>query len=405
MSSALKVAIVGGGIGGVAAAAALQQKGIKTHIFERAEAFGEIGAGIQVTPNAVKVLKQLGLEKELQEVGFLPEALVGRNWENANELFRIPLKNECPRLYGAHFYHVHRADLHRILSSKIGDSEVTFSTACIGARQDGQKVVAEFQDGTEFEADLLIAADGVRSVIREGLFGDDKPRFTGHMCYRALVPYDEMPSYVAPESSFWLGPQGHVVTYYVSCGKEVNIVAVKETDQWVEESWNARSTREEMLAAFEGWHDNLIRLFERADDVYRWGLFDRDPIETWTSGRITLLGDAAHPMLPFLSQGAAMAIEDAYVLASALGSLPGNLESALAQYEAERIPRTSRVQLEARERGKTYHISSREELEERDRAYREQQARDPHAGGIKANWVYAYNATDFQPVRPVSEMS
>lgn len=398
MQSNLKIGIIGGGIAGTAIATALKQRGIKSHIFERANEFGEIGAGIQVTPNAVKVLKELGLEQELEDIGFLPEALVGRNWENARELFRIPLKEDCPKLYGAEFFHVHRADLHRILASRIDDSEVSFSKACTGARQEGDKAIAEFSDGTEFECDLLIGADGVRSVIRESLFGDDKPRFTGHMCYRALVPFDEMPPYVTPESSFWLGPKGHVVTYYVSCGKEVNIVAVKETEEWVEESWNSKSTREEMLADFEGWHENLIRLFEDATQVYRWGLFDRDPSETWTKGRITLIGDAAHPMLPFLSQGAAMAIEDAYVLAEAIEKLPNNLDSALKQYEQERIPRTRRVQLEARERGETYHVSSREELEERDRAYREQQERNPHEGGIKANWVYEYNATDFNAV-------
>jgi len=153
-----------------------------------------------------------------------------------------------------------------------------------------------------------------------------------------------------------------------------------------------------MLADFEGWHDNLIRLFQDATNVYKWGLFDRDPSETWTKGRITLIGDAAHPMLPFLSQGAAMAIEDAYVLAEAISKLPDNLDSALKQYEQERIPRTRRVQIEARERGKTYHVSSREELEERDRAYQEQQKRNPHEGGIKANWVYEYNATDFNVI-------
>jgi salicylate hydroxylase len=157
----------------------------------------------------------------------------------------------------------------------------------------------------------------VRSEVRRSIFGEEEPKFTGNMCYRAVVPFDEMPDFVAPESSFWLGPKSHVVTYYVNGGKAVNIVAVNETASWVEESWNARSTQQEMLQDFKDWHPNIVKLFERVTDVYRWGLFDRDPMTKWSAGRVTLLGDAAHPMLPFLSQGAAMAIEDAYVLAVA----------------------------------------------------------------------------------------
>ena len=201
--------------------------------------------------------------------------------------------------------------------------------------------------------------------------------------------------FVTPTSSFWMGPKGHVVTYYVKGGAMVNIVAVNENSDWVEESWTVKSSQAELLGAFANWNEDLTRLFERTnpDEIYKWGLFDRDPMACWSQGNVTLLGDAAHPMLPFLSQGAAMAIEDAYVLAEALAHFGADdLGAALDAYEAERRPRTARVQLEARERGRTYHLSSDEELRERDLAFQQEQARDPNAVGIKAEWVYQYDA-------------
>jgi salicylate hydroxylase len=212
------------------------------------------------------------------------------------------------------------------------------------------------------------------------------------MCWRAVVPFDAPPfDYVTPDSSFWLGPKGHVVTYYVSGGRAVNIVAILESSAWVEESWNVRSTRDELLAGYKGWHRNLQKLFAHADDVYKWGLFDRDPMASWTAGRATLLGDAAHPMLPFLSQGAAMAIEDGFVLAERLAA-EADPSAALAQYEALRRPRTSRVQLESRERGRTYHLSSRVAQVQRDISYFVRNLINPQSTGLKANWVYDYDA-------------
>jgi salicylate hydroxylase len=398
MTRKLRVGVIGGGIGGVALTGALAQRGIEVKVFERASAFGDVGAGIQMTPNAAKVLRALGLGDQLRRAGFLPQAIVGRNWRTARENFRTPLIEACPKLYGADFYHVHRADLHAMLASLVPQSSAALSTSCVAVRNESNTAVASFADGTEYEADLIVGADGVRSVVRGILFGDEAPRFTGHMCYRAVVPFpDRRPDFVSPDSSFWLGPNGHVVTYYVRSGAAVNIVAVSETANWVEESWNAPSSREELLNAFKGWHPNLIKLFERTDSVFKWGLFDRDPMKTWSSGRVTLLGDSAHPMLPFLSQGAAMAIEDGYVLAKSLEAHGQDVRSALRDYEAERLPRTSRVQLESRERGKTYHLPSPLAQIKRDVMYRLQAMINPHASGIKANWVYEYDATASAP--------
>jgi salicylate hydroxylase len=396
MDRALRVGIIGAGIGGVTLARALSQQGIEARIFERAPMFGEVGAGVQMTPNAVKVLSELGLDDQLKKIGFLPNAMVGRNWKTARELFRTPLKEACPELYGAQFYHVHRADLHAALSRDIKPGQATFGTQCVGLLQHGNTAVAQFANGEEFEADLIVGADGVRSVIREQLWGQEAAKYTGHMCWRALVNVDKHPlPFVSPDSSFWMGPKGHVVTYYVKGGSMVNIVAVNENPTWVEESWNAKSTQQELLDGFKGWHPNLIELFKRTDPdaIFKWGLFDRDPMKTWSKGNATLLGDAAHPMLPFLSQGAAMAIEDGYVLAQSLAHhAPRQLQQALRAYELERLPRTSRVQLEARERGRTYHLPSAWSQLKRDMAYRWRQLLNPNAVGIQANWVYEYDA-------------
>jgi salicylate hydroxylase len=390
-----KVGIVGGGIGGAALALALHRRGIAAHVFERAPAFGEIGAGVQMTPNAVKVLVALGLRDELDRAGFLPDAMVGFNWQSGRQTFRTPLKEVCPRLFGAEFFHVHRADLHAMLVRDLPPSTVTFNAACVGVEQGGDTAVAVFADGSRFEADLIVGADGIHSVVRGELWGQAPAQFTGHMCWRAMVPVAEFPlSFVGPYAAFWMGPNAHIVTYYVKGGAAVNIVAVNESETWVAESWIEPSTKQELLDAYRGWHADIIELLARTDPstTFKWGLFDRDPMAQWSRGNVTLLGDAAHPMLPFLSQGAAMALEDAYVLAAAIDTLD-DCDTALSAYEAERRARTARVQLEARERGRTYHLPTAEEQERRDRELERQQAENPNAVGIKAEWVYEYDAT------------
>jgi salicylate hydroxylase len=392
MPRELRIAIIGGGMGGLALAGSLYKRGIRAHLFERAPAFGEVGAGIQMTPNAVKVARALGLWEELRKFSFLPQCIVGRNWHTGRETFRTPLVDECPRLYGAEFFHIHRADLHRILLSMVRPDSLTLGAPCISVTQTRDSAAARFADGSEFEADLIVGADGIQSTVRNSLFGNEAPRFTGNMCWRTVIPFEKPAlEMVSPDSSFWLGPKGHVVTYYVSAGRAVNVVAIRETEAWVEESWNVPSSREELTAGYPGWHPNVLNLFAKADKVFKWGLFDRDPMKTWTSGRITLLGDAAHPMLPFLSQGAAMAIEDGYVLAAAIADGTDPVV-ALKHYERLRLPRTSRVQLESRKRGETYHIASPLKQMCRDVVYRMKQMVNPHSSGLQASWVYSYDA-------------
>lgn len=392
----LVVGIVGAGIGGIALARSLWKRGISFQLFEQASELKEVGAGIQMTPNAVKVLNALGLVKEIQRVGFLPEAMVGRSWQNGAELFRTPLKGTSEKVYGAPYYHVHRADLHSILAEGLPQEHITFNVKCVDVIQKEDKAVAVFDNGAEFEADLIVGADGIHSAVRKSLWGNDDPMFTGHMCWRAVVPVEDHPlPFVQPAVSFWMGPKAHVVTYYVKGGKGVNIVACKETDEWVKESWTEPSSSKDLLEAFDGWNSDLINLFERTEnlEIFKWGLHDRNPMERWSKGNATLLGDSAHPMLPYLSQGAAMAIEDAYVLADSLDYFEGNIALTLEAYEAERRNRTRDVQLQSRERGRTYHLESSEEQRNRDLIMQERQNENPNAVGISAEWIYEYDAT------------
>ncbi|NDL61572.1 FAD-dependent monooxygenase [Acerihabitans arboris] len=397
MNRKLRIGVIGGGIGGAALTASLQQRGMEAHLFERTAAYKEVGAGVQMTPNAVKILKALGLGDELQRLGYLPQAIVGRNWRTGREKFRTPLSDACPQLFGAEFYHLHRADLLAMLVGLVDPRHITHNARCMAVLNQDEAAVARFDDGQEFEADVIVGADGVHSVVRDALFGGDAPRFTGHICWRASIPLGERPDFISPVSAVWLGPNGHVVTYAISGGRLLNIVAVSEAADWQESSWHLPSNRDELMRTFSGWHPELLRILSCAQNVLKWGLFDRDPMRHWSRGRITLLGDAAHPMLPFLAQGAAMAMEDGYVLACVLAANAGDIPEALRLYEAERLPRTSRVQLTARERGKIYHLPTPWQQFRRDFSYKLKAMMNPNASGLEANWVFSYDATAFRP--------
>jgi salicylate hydroxylase len=355
----LRVAIIGAGIGGLAAAVALRQRGLEVAVHERATKLEEVGAGLQIGPNGVRVLRALGLGDELRRNAFEPANMVSLKWDDASLRFREPMKGYYAGKFGIPYMTAHRADIHAMLRAAIGNTPLRLGVNCVGAETVNDAAFARFADGSEIEADVVIAADGIRSAIRAQHFGDGQPRFTGMIAWRCLVPMDCVPTRVGPGGSVgiehgeyigWIGPNGHVICYPIGGkGDVLNIFVGHYSGEWVEESWSVPSSREELIAAKSSWNEALIGMFRHVENVFKWGIHDRDPLPQWTRGRVTLLGDAAHPTMPTLAQGANMAIEDGYVLACNLVRHADDINSALAAYVAERQPRTARVTLQSRE--------------------------------------------------------
>src|SRR3954452_22905941 len=393
MSKVQKVAVVGAGIGGLNAAIALIQRGFDVTVYEQADALGEIGAGIQLSPNASRVFMALGLDKEFEGIAFEPDRHVVRNWKSGSIVSATQMKGVFRSQYGAGYFGAHRADLHAVLQRAVPASTIRLNARCIGVTQSAGRAVILFADGSQAEGDVVIGADGIRSAVRSGLFGPDAPRFTGHIVWRGLVPTASLPEgLIEPDMTAWFGPKGTVVHYYVRRGEIVNWIAHYEAD-WREESWSVESDWREAAQAYAGWHPLLNELFSRTQRCYKWALYDRDPLPRWTQGRVTLLGDAAHPMLPYLAQGAAQAIEDGYVLANLLAQHRDDAVAALAAYEAARLPRTARIQRHARERGKINNTTSAFARFKRDLGYRLKRMIKPKEHTYKIEWIYGHDVT------------
>lgn len=369
-SRPISVAVVGAGIGGLAAAATLRDAGLSVQVYEQAPGFTRVGAGIQMTPNAMAVLRGLGLETGLRAIAFEPEWALNRDHDTGVVTNRLQIGGMEER-YGAPYLFMHRADLHAALVSRVPADLVHRDRKLTDLEQDAGGATLRFADGSIAVADIVIGADGVHSRVREILLGPERPRYTGRVAYRTTFPARLLSRQVDPARTKWWGPDRHVVIYYVTRARdEIYFVTSQPEDAgWVTpESWSAKGDLSELRRAFAGFHPDVQAVFAACPEVHKWALLEREPLPTWVAGRVALLGDACHPMTPYMAQGAACALEDAVVLARCLnGVAPGGITEALRRYETCRKPRTSEIQGSARNNTWMRH------------------ATDP-------SWVYGYNA-------------
>lgn len=394
MTRKLNVTMVGAGLGGLTAAASLLKHGFDVTVLEQAGELGEIGAGVQLSPNAMKVIRALDLEKDVLGVSFEPENHVIRSWKSGRIVSATKLKGSLRAAYDAGYYGFHRADLHQVLQRAVPAECVRLAAKCSSVRVGPQGATVVLEDGTEITSDVVVGADGVHSVVRASLLGPESPRFTGNVCWRGLVRADAMaPGAISPDMTVWFGPGASFVYYYVRGGKLVNWVAMCEADEWRSESWKVEGDRNELIERYRHWHPTVRELIEKSDRYLKWALLDRDPLPHWTQGAVTLLGDAAHPMLPYLAQGACMAIEDGYAVAASLARHSGDVPRALKEYEDARQPRTARVQLLARARAVENHLTSPLARVKRDIRYALQRFADPAKHTYKIEWIYGHDVT------------
>ncbi|MBT2269953.1 FAD-dependent monooxygenase [Rhodococcus qingshengii] len=383
----METVIVGGGIGGLATAAFLQHSGHRVHVYEQTSVFREVGAGLVLAPNAVRLLRRIGLADALERSATkIRTGWEFRRWQDGQVLFAQDMA-ECERMYGEAAWLVHRADLHEILIAAVAPSSIHLGYRCVDVKQSETGVRCTFDGNRTVDSELLVAADGIHSQVRRTLVGDIPVRDSGLCAWRASVPRESLPErYFEPVQRLWLGPGRHLVHYPISNGRLVNIVAFTPAGPGrTVESWTTEGDPVEFREAFDGWHSMVTELLDSVRTVGRWSVFDRDPIERYNYGRIALVGDSAHPMLPFFAQGAGQAIEDAAALSTCMEEVV-DTEAALGAYSRVRVPRTAAVQRASHGRATINHLADGPAQKSRDDAFR---IGDPLADSA---WLYGYDA-------------
>jgi 2-polyprenyl-6-methoxyphenol hydroxylase-like FAD-dependent oxidoreductase len=340
----VNVAVVGAGIGGLTVAATLRGIGADVHVYEQASRFARVGAGIQMMPNSMTVLRELGLEERLRAVAFAPRSHLNREWDSGEVSNELPMPEER---YGAPYLCMHRAELHAALASIVPAEVVHLGKQVVRLEHETDGATLIFADGTQARADAVIGADGVHSVVRELLVGPEAPIHRGRVAYRAVFPADLLNGRdIGPSRTKWWGPDRHVVIYYTTARRDevYFVTSVPEPVEWLtQESWSATGDVDQLRQAFDGFHPDVRAVLEACPACHKWAILERDPLPHWSRGRVTLLGDACHPMTPYMAQGGATAIEDAAVLARCLAA-DADVEHAFLRYEQHRKPRTARIQ-------------------------------------------------------------
>ncbi len=380
--------IAGAGLGGLAAAGCLLKAGFDVEIFEQAPQLGEVGAGIQLSANAMHVMNHLGIGDEISALSVRPAEYVFRLHDSGEIIDRFELSEEHLKLHKAPYNQVHRADLHATLARavlKLNKDVVHLNKKAIGYTETSREVELHFEDGSSSRGDLLIGADGVKSVIRDQVAGAVKTIYTGDSAWRLTVPKQKLPpNFMEEVMSVWMGPGKHSVSYWIRGGDLLNFVGAVETPIAREESWTAKFPWEDLKADFEGWHEDIqtiINLVDK-DECYRWALYRRPTIENWSSKRVTILGDAAHATLPYLAQGAAMAVEDGAILSRALKQ-NRDIADALQLYQRNRTDRTARVVNTSDANRKRFHLDSVEQIRK--------SFTNRDEGADRNGWLYSYN--------------
>jgi 2-polyprenyl-6-methoxyphenol hydroxylase-like FAD-dependent oxidoreductase len=342
----LSIAIVGAGLGGLTAASTLRMAGLNVHVYEQASRFARLGAGIQMMPNSMKVLRRIGIEERVRATSFEPYSHLNRQWDTGAVMRELPMPES---LFNAPYLCMHRGDLHEALASVLPAEIIHRGKKLVGLDERGGQVTLTFEDGGRAQADAVIGADGVHSIVRDLIIGPDSPIHKGRIAYRAVFPSTLMDGVdVGPSRTKWWGVDRHIVIYYTRRDRsEIYFVtSVPEPAEWLtRESWSAKGDVRELRKAYEGFHPDVRAVLDACPDCHKWAILEREPLSRWSEGRVVLLGDACHPMTPYMAQGAATAVEDAAVLARCLAEAEGgDVTGAFTRYEAHRKPRTSRIQ-------------------------------------------------------------